>query len=45
VSAPSAIPPTAGFIVTVIIVVEGHLWGVNAWKANEKDAAAYEGSQ
>ena len=38
--------PTAGFIITVITVVEeGHLWGVNAWKANEKDAAAYEGSQ
>lgn len=38
--------PTAGFIITVITVVEaGHLWGVNAWRANEKDTAAYEGSQ
>jgi hypothetical protein len=29
----------------ITVVEEGNLWGVNAWKANEKDAAAYEGSQ
>lgn len=38
--------PTAGFVITVITVMDdGHLWGVNAWKANEKDIRAYEGSE
>lgn len=38
--------PTAGFIITVITVVEeGHLWGVKAWGANETDTAAYEGTE
>jgi len=26
----------------ITVVEDGHLWGVNAWRSNTKDTAAYE---